>query len=185
MNYANTKIYKIVCNVTGKVYIGSTTRKYLSERLAHHRQDYELYKKGINGYITSFQVLENNDYNIILLANHPCNEKNERNAIERNYIETIDCVNKYHPGRTKKEYVTLHKEKTAEYQKEYQKEYRQSNQDTIKEKQQTYYAKNKERILAKTNCPICNIMVNKISRHLKTKTHINNCVVIAEQKVNV
>ena len=104
MNYANTKIYKIVCNVTGKVYIGSTTRKYLSERLAHHRSDYDLYKKGKKGYITSIQVLENNDYDIILLENFPCNDKNERNARERHYIETIECVNKQYPGRTKHEH---------------------------------------------------------------------------------
>ncbi len=181
MKYADTKIYKIVCNITGKVYIGSTTRKYLSERLAHHRQDYELYKKGINGYITSFQVLENNDYHIILLENFPCDNKNERNARERHYIETIECVNKQLPGRTKKEYASANKEKTDEYQKEY----REINKESIKSYRKAYYEINKEKVLAKAKCSICQIMVNKLPRHLKTKKHIDNCVVIAEQIVIV
>jgi hypothetical protein len=34
-NYANGKIYKIVCNITGEQYIGATTQK-LSQRLTCH-----------------------------------------------------------------------------------------------------------------------------------------------------
>ncbi len=133
MNYANTKIYKIVCNVTDKIYIGSTSRKYLSERLCYHKRDYELYKEGKCGYITSFQVLENNDYGIVLLANHPCNDKNERNAIERHYIETIECVNKNHPGRTRKEYEILNKDSIRDYQKQYQEDHKDETEIYRKE----------------------------------------------------
>ena len=30
VNYENGKIYKIVCNETGSIYIGSTAQKYLA-----------------------------------------------------------------------------------------------------------------------------------------------------------
>ena len=45
VNYANGKIYRIVCNTTGKQYIGSTTRP-LSERLNGHKKDLDKYLKG-------------------------------------------------------------------------------------------------------------------------------------------
>ena len=41
VNYQLSKIYKIVCNITGKIYIGSTTKKYLAERLAQHVYDHK------------------------------------------------------------------------------------------------------------------------------------------------
>ena len=36
VNYQNAKIYRIVCNVTGKQYIGSTVSN-LSTRLSQHK----------------------------------------------------------------------------------------------------------------------------------------------------
>ena len=46
INYERGKIYKLVCNKTGKVYIGHTTKQLLSERLAEHRYQYTQYNKG-------------------------------------------------------------------------------------------------------------------------------------------
>ena len=139
MNYANTKIYKIVCNKTGKVYIGSTTKKYLSDRLAGHRRDYEAYLLKEKGFITSFYILENNDYEIVLIENFPCQDKNEKNARERNYIENIECVNKQHPGRSKAEWYEINKVKCLEKMKDY----REANSVKIKEYKQVYFQKNK------------------------------------------
>ena len=39
VNYQNGKIYRIVCNTTDEVYIGSTVIT-LSKRLAKHNSDY-------------------------------------------------------------------------------------------------------------------------------------------------
>ena len=39
--YQEGKIYKIVCNITGEVYYGSTIEKYLSSRLAKHKNKKE------------------------------------------------------------------------------------------------------------------------------------------------
>jgi len=108
IDYNNGKIYKIVCNITGKIYVGSTTKQYLSQRLTWHRNDYRRYLKNNNLYITtSYQVLENGSFNIILLENVPCSNRDELRARERYYIETLDCVNKCIPGRTRREYNFL------------------------------------------------------------------------------
>lgn len=37
VNYKDGKIYKIVSSQTAKIYIGSTTKKYLSQRMDDHR----------------------------------------------------------------------------------------------------------------------------------------------------
>ena len=42
--YRNAKIYKIVSNKTGLVYIGSTC-KTLPQRIAQHERDYQQYLK--------------------------------------------------------------------------------------------------------------------------------------------
>ena len=62
MDYKNGKIYKIVCNTTGLQYIGSTCNPYLSTRLAGHRSDYKRYLQNKTRYISSFEVLKNNNY---------------------------------------------------------------------------------------------------------------------------
>jgi hypothetical protein len=103
VNYNNGKIYKIVCNTTGLVYIGSTTKNKLCERLTQHKSRFKKYNEGDNIKYSSFLVLENNNYNIILIENYKCNNKDELTARERYYIEKIECVNSVIPGRTRKE----------------------------------------------------------------------------------
>ena len=49
--YNNSKIYKIepVCDYDeGDIYIGSTTQKYLSNRMQQHRKDYKRWKNEID-----------------------------------------------------------------------------------------------------------------------------------------
>jgi hypothetical protein len=59
--------------------------------------------------------LKNNNYDIILLENVSCINKDELKARERFYIETLECVNKVIPGRTNQEYAADHKEQRKEY----------------------------------------------------------------------
>ena len=40
VNYGNSKIYKIWSPNGDNIYIGSTTKKYLSQRMVEHRCDY-------------------------------------------------------------------------------------------------------------------------------------------------
>ena len=55
--YKNGKIYRIVCNITGEQYIGSTC-KTLKQRLQQHKSSYKCYKDGKGHYVTSYKILE-------------------------------------------------------------------------------------------------------------------------------
>ena len=70
-DYLNGKIYKIVCNITGLVYIGSTAQA-LSQRLQGHKRDFKAHLNQNRNYRTSFKVLENRDFNIILIEDCSC-----------------------------------------------------------------------------------------------------------------
>ena len=115
-NYKDSKIYKIVCRKTGLVYIGSTTNKYLCNRLGQH--NYRFKNKHTNQY-TSSKVLEGGDYYIELIELVVCNSKDELTKRERYWIENTECVNKQIAGQTKQEYRELIKEKQREYMKTY------------------------------------------------------------------
>ena len=94
-DYNNGKIYRIVCDITGETYYGSTTYKYLSSRLAKHRSTTTCKSK---------QIIERGNYSIVLVEEYPCENKEQLNKRERYYIENNECVNKYIPTRTKSEY---------------------------------------------------------------------------------
>jgi hypothetical protein len=144
IDYSKGKIYRIVCDTTGLVYIGSTVET-LSNRLSKHKNKYKCYLKGNTNFVTSFDILKNDNYKIILINNYPCNNKEELEREERKYIESIECVNKFIPGRTRKEYC----EDNKEYIKERQKEYCETNKDKISEKRKIYYENNKNKIREK------------------------------------
>ena len=94
-DYSQGKIYKIVCNKTGLIYIGSTI-KTLDERLKKHEYDMErfFHTKKYNpdklkkGYMcSSFFVFLNKDYKIGLIENYPCSSKLELEIKECNYMK--------------------------------------------------------------------------------------------------
>ena len=118
VNYQLGKVYEIVCLTTGKRYVGSTTLKYLSYRLAEHKSRL---KKG-NKDTVCVEVLENSNYKIVLLENYPCNSRDELEAKEYEWINKLECVNKRRGKRGEdyyKEYREAHKEKQREYMKVY------------------------------------------------------------------
>ena len=146
------KIYKIICNVTGMVYYGSTI-KSLKQRLTKHKSDYKQYLNGNYRYTTSFKIIENGDYNIYLVEDYRCLNKKQLESIERVYIENYKCINKCVVGRTNKEYYQDNKDKIKEYYEnnkhkinEYKKDYYQKNKDKLKEYQKEYRANNKHKI---------------------------------------
>ena len=133
VNYQDGKIYKIVCNVTGKLYIGSTTQ-LLAERLRGHSKDYKSFQNGKGRYVSSSVVLENNDYDIHLIENYPCKLKNELLMRERHFAETLDCVNIISPIRSNGEAQKLWKLKNAEKNKEDGRKYREKTKDIRNQK---------------------------------------------------
>ena len=83
VNYANSKIYKITCNVTGLTYYGSTVNP-LSKRMGQHRSDFNKNR----GYCKSKLVLAGGDYDYSLVEKVECADKNELHRRERFYIES-------------------------------------------------------------------------------------------------
>jgi hypothetical protein len=102
-NYKEAKIYAIRSPNTKYYYIGSTTEKYLSQRLMRHNSDYIAYMNATNGkgFVYSFYVLEQGDAYIELIENFKCDDKHELKAREGHFIrEGKEFVcNKYEAGR--------------------------------------------------------------------------------------
>jgi hypothetical protein len=88
-----------------------------------HKNDFKCGKN-----VSSKQIVCYEDAKILLVETCPCNNKEELAKAEGNYIKNNECVNKYIPSRTNKEY----REDNKEYVKEYLKEYYINNCETIK-----------------------------------------------------
>ena len=93
-NYHRGKIYKLIAkNYTNDsednniCYIGSTSKKYLCERLASHKTNYRNYQKGISvGYNTAYELFNKygiDNIEIILLEDYNCNSKYQLETKER------------------------------------------------------------------------------------------------------
>jgi hypothetical protein len=145
-NYSLGKVYKIVCRKTGLQYFGSTTEPTLSRRLAGHNCDIKRWKQGEFGFVSSFSVMEENDYYIELVELVPCSSKDELLVRERFHIQNNECVNKLIPLRTSKEYYEDNKKVYSEKAKENYK----INKESINERNNNYNKKNREDINEKT-----------------------------------
>jgi hypothetical protein len=156
-DYKNGKIYKLVSFLTDSIYIGSTTQS-LAVRKAGHKRAYKHFLKGRYCNMSSFELIKNEDVEIILVENFPCSSKEELHKRERYFIEnTENCVNKVIPTRTDKEWREENKENIQKFMKEWReknkekiktvkKDYYEKNIDEMKEKHKIYNDNNKERI---------------------------------------
>lgn len=152
--YQNAKIYKIVSNVSDDVYYGSTCSP-LSQRLSEHRSNYKRFLNGKFRYVTSYKILESDNYDIVLVENYPCNNREELHSRERYFIDSFNCVNKNIPTQTQQEWAIKHRES-----------HRKSSK--------VYYETNKHIITEKHDC-VCGseYTTHHKARHLKTKRHLN------------
>ena len=114
------KIYKIVDNTNGNIYIGKTDQT-LKVRLNEHKS----HKK-----CSSKEIIKNGDYKIELI------EETEDETRERYWILNTECVNKQIPGRTKKEWNKDNKDKMIAYRKKYYKN--KNNRDKFSLYQKEY-----------------------------------------------
>ena len=179
VNYQLGKIYKMV-SPQGLVYIGSTCEKTLAIRKAKHHAHYISWKAGKCHYISSFKLFEEseNEVDIVLLENSPCNNKDELHARERYHIEHNICVNQRIAVRTQQEWIQNNNEKI----KDYHRKYRQQNSEKIKEynkdSQRKYRENNREKLNAQANrkcicdCGSSYTHCNK-TQHEKTNKHQN------------
>ena len=164
--YQNGKIYKLTCDNSPLIYYGSTCQKYLSSRLAGHKNSLNTERP-----CSSKQLFELGNVSIHLVEEYPCNSKMELELRERIYIEfmfknfdyKIIC-NLHYPRRSKsessKEWYKQNKEK--------QKEYRENNEALKLYRKQTINCE----------CGGQYVITNK-QRHLKTKKHL---AYVANQK---
>ena len=186
VNYSNGKIYKIQkIGGNAEIYIGSTTKQYLSQRMEKHRSDYKRFKSGkIIKNISSFEIFDkygDENCEIVLIESVQCDTKDELLQHERRHIEANECVNKVIPIRTKDEKIEMGKqyyEDNKEVLREKNKVYRETNKEVIKEIGKQYRDANKDKIKAhKTEKCICEcgseFQHDHKARHLRSKIHQN------------
>ena len=105
----------------GDIYIGSTTKQYLSQRMDAHRGKYDIWLKGHKRtYVSVFDLFQKykiENCKIYLIELFPCNTRDELLAKEGHYIKTMKCVNKIVAGQSPKEYYEANKTKINEKKK--------------------------------------------------------------------
>jgi hypothetical protein len=181
--YEEGKIYRIVCNITGLCYIGSTTYLTLAQRLASHKTDYKRWCKDNNRHkCSSVKVLENNDFQIILIENYSCKSRDELRKRERYWIENMECVNLVIPTHTRQEYLIENKEKIKEYSHERHIKNQEKNLEIAKKYREKYPERIKENNQKQMEMPPILCECGKYytykhkARHLKTQYHIDKKV---------
>jgi hypothetical protein len=131
VNYSNGKIYKIEAlnaPIDEKVYVGSTTKQYLSQRMDKHRSDYKNWKEGNAKYfkLTSFELFDKygvENCMIVLIEAVNATTKDELHAREAYHIKALNSINKILPimtdeekKSTKHDYYVVNRDKIKEYQ---------------------------------------------------------------------
>lgn len=175
MNYQNAVIYKIVPNDLNNesCYIGSTTN--FNKRKSDHKDNLKAENKA--NYPIYKCIRENGGWNawdMILIENYPCNNKNELHARERHFIEELKSnLNKVIPTRTLQEYNIDNKERLNKISREYHEKHK----DVQNQKNKNNYEKNKVQVRAKMNeVIICecgkNYTYGNRHRHWKSKIHL-------------
>ena len=150
--YQKGKIYKIYSDLGDKIYIGCTTKQYLSQRMAKHKYDYTYYKKKREdtGFAFVYSYLLFDEYGvdnckIELLEAYPCDSIDEIRKREAHYIKTIPNINNCHnwtPERIEEKKQTERKQS---------KEFYERNKTELNKKSIEYYQKNKDMIVEKRN----------------------------------
>ena len=167
VNYQNSKIYKIESLLGDKIYIGSTTKQYLSQRMAGHKNDYDNWKNGLRGKVMSFEMFEEYGFencSIVLLEEVKCDSKDHLKQRESHYIRTLVCINKNIPGRTIQEYRKDNKESLNNWQKKYDED----NKEKVKAYRKEYKKTHNKQFSC--DCGGSYIMDHR-SRHFKTIKH--------------
>ena len=163
-------------------YISSFGTKTIS-----HVYSYNCWLKGNIkvSNVTSFKIIENGDFEIILIEDFPCKSKKELLSRGRYWCNKLDCVNKVKNQGIKLElgiveyqklYRDEHKVENRQHMKQYHKHYREKNKEILSESKRMYYIENKTRINASRRstyiceCGGCYSYNNKC-HHIKSKSH--------------
>ena len=137
MNYKNTVIYKIVCDDVDitECYVGHTTN-FNKRKCGHKSRCNNINGKSYNFNVYKFIRLHGgwDNWSMIEIEKHSCDNKNEAEKRERYFIETLKAkLNSKMPSMTRKET---------------QDKYHEANRDIINEKHKEYCIKNSDKIKA-------------------------------------
>ena len=182
-DYSNSVIYKIVCKDVSirETYIGSSYD--IHDRTSKHKSsctntnDHH-YNTPVYKFIREHGGWSN--WEMVELYKYPSQSKEELEIEETNaydrYISEFTLLNGRRPHQTKEERREYSKKKCKE-------RYHENIERERKEGKERYHAK-KEELNTPVNCE-CGLMINKqnITRHKKTKTHIDRMKNLADGKV--
>lgn len=179
VNYENGKIYKIESHLGDKIYIGSTTKKHLSQRMDSHRSNYKRWKNDKCGKTYSFEVFDEygvEHCKIVLLELYACSSKDELHARESHFIRTLTCVNKVIPDRTPAEYHKMFVQENKELVKAINTKSALKNKDKIAIAQKKYREEHKDEIKAQHTQPFmceCGCLIQRVEkpRHQRSLKH--------------
>ena len=149
-DYQTSKIYIIKCKIDPNlIYVGSTTCKYLCQRMSKHRDDC---KRGLP--VSLYKHIENNDWTnwyIELYEHYPCKSKDELLKRKGQVTQEIGTINQVIAGRNRQERE-------------------EANPECYKELHHTYYMKAKEKEGFEEN------KMSVVSNGVKTTKNIKNKV---------
>lgn len=213
--YEKAKVYKLIDNTNGNIYIGSTCSP-LCKRLSYHKTDFSKWKNGKHHYISSFKILENNDYDIILLEECPCENNEQLRMKERQWIDNLDCVNIKKPYTSKEEKKQIEKEwinknidkvkiwkknyEKSDKCQQYRKKYKEDNKEQSKEyyiqyyknigqkQKQDYYIINKEKIQQYKSEKItceCGSIIQRGGKALHSKSKKHQAYLNNQSQINI
>jgi hypothetical protein len=174
VNYQNGKIYKIVNLETEICYIGSTCQT-LDQRLRDHKSEYKKYLlgKAEAGYTSSFEILKNDDHDIVLIENYPCETQAQVELLvrERYWTNKNCCVN-----HLKNQGIYLQLGGKKGYAKYYNEKYHEEHREEIHAKMKAFREEKREEINEKSRIKfeckcgaICRI--NEKARHERSNRH--------------
>ena len=150
-SYQNGKIYSIRSRSRPDlIYIGSTTQA-LSKRFGKHKKPYN--------DCSSKQIIDLGDSYIELVESYACANVEQLRKREGEIQRSMECVNKYIAGRTKKQHYQENKDDISVSRKQYyidnkdeilthRKQYYTDNRETIAGRHKQHYQDNKEDISA-------------------------------------
>ena len=184
--YNNGKIYKIepiVDHDDEDIYIGSTTKQYLSQRMDTIRSDYKTFKKypSQNQKVACYDIFDEygvDNCQIVLIEEYVASSKDDLDSRKIYHVNKMKCINKIVYDKSRKEY----EEKNKDIIKLKQQEYRDNNKDKLNKKYKKYYEENKEKIQVKDQkyraqvylCECgCKITIGSKLKHLKSQKHKN------------
>ncbi len=178
INYNNGKIYKIepICDHDeNEIYIGSTTKKYLSQRMTKHKSGYNRWLIGAERKLMSYDLFDKygiDNCMIVLIESFNAQSKDELTSREAFHIRTTKCLNKVIPDRKLVEYMLEYNKQ--DYVKEKKKNYDTTRKEYKRERYDFKKLDISEQNKSKIQCDCgCEVRKSDIAKHKKTQKHIN------------